>query len=976
MNYSQGSVWRRWDLHVHTPGTLKNDQFEYDRPINEKADEHAELSPEKILELKWTKFYSEIEKYIGDGSDLNRAIEVIGITDYNSIENYKKVISDKKLPNSIKMVIPNIEMRLSLISGKSPVNIHFLFDPTLKPEVIEECFLGNIKFKYDDSTYSATKNGLIRLGRKIAEQEKKTLDDDGAYRLGAQQYIVDLKSLQDLFEENADLKKHVLIMAANGGEDGLSGFGKKRGDDKEESTEIQRQTSTLREAAYKFVDGLFTSNPSDVKHFLGMDGKISPSEVIQFFGSLKPCIHGSDAHCLSRLFEPDGKRYCWIKADPTFEGLKQILYEPGERVFIGPEYPEKKDAHYVIKSIKFDDENFQKDEIVFNPSLNCIIGGKSTGKSLLLRQIAKKVDPKQVSERDLSLGVEREMNIAPPRVVWGDGVESEKEIIYIPQSFLNRAIDSEPRNPIKDIIENYILQKSSIKTADNTKKNALDSLKRETRENVVRYCRSLSDLRQRKQDLLTLGSAESFQRSIADLERKRNELAESFKIDEGVYEKYELLRKEIELLSSKEKQISAEMQSLWSLSEPTVEIPDDFRYEFKDYEDVGDSVRDVYDYSSSLEFPVYGEIIQDKLRELLRDVRSKWTEFIGALGDKMSLDLSTLSSELESKMRSFVPLKTSVERNDAFEKIGEKINSEKQSLEKALDIEKSIKEIANECDYFKQSLVMTRKKYEKIHGDYCDVVNGESNDSDVGFVFSVKYFWKKDAFMEFIEQFFNNKNFSKFETLTKYDLKKLLDSQYEDELLLAIIDAMNDSNSSNSLSLKGSVVEENALMALFGDWYDESYDVTAGNDSLEFMSPGKRASVLLELLISLSANKCPILIDQPEDDLDNRSIYKDLAEYLKNKKKDRQIIIVTHNANLVVGADAEEIIIANQSGADSKNDSARFEYRTGSIENNSINSDKHGVLYASGIQSQICDILEGGKRAFEHRKQKYLSVSV
>ncbi len=103
---------------------------------------------------------------------------------------------------------------------------------------------------------------------------------------------------------------------------------------------------------------------------------------------------------------------------------------------------------------------------------------------------------------------------------------------------------------------------------------------------------------------------------------------------------------------------------------------------------------------------------------------------------------------------------------------------------------------------------------------------------------------------------------------------------------------------------------------------------------IDKMSPGKKALVLLKILISLAETQCPILIDQPEDDLDNRSIYDDLVTYIKKKKKERQIIIVTHNANLVLGCDADEIIIANQDGSTSPNKEFKFEYRSGSIENN------------------------------------------
>ncbi len=151
------------------------------------------------------------------------------------------------------------------------------------------------------------------------------------------------------------------------------------------------------------------------------------------------------------------------------------------------------------------------------------------------------------------------------------------------------------------------------------------------------------------------------------------------------------------------------------------------------------------------------------------------------------------------------------------------------------------------------------------------------------------------------------------------------------------------------------------------------------NPKIQTMSPGKKALVLLKLLINLANSDCPILIDQPEDDLDNRSIYYELVDFLRQKKHDRQIIIVTHNANIVLGSDSEEIIVANQRGANSPNEIYRFEYRSGSIENNSIikNNDgsiRNGILNQKGIQGHICEILEGGKEAFNVRKDKYTLV--
>ena len=102
----------------------------------------------------------------------------------------------------------------------------------------------------------------------------------------------------------------------------------------------------------------------------------------------------------------------------------------------------------------------------------------------------------------------------------------------------------------------------------------------------------------------------------------------------------------------------------------------------------------------------------------------------------------------------------------------------------------------------------------------------------------------------------------------------------------------------------------------------------------------------------------------PEDDLDNRSIYSELVPFIRSRKINRQIILVTHNANIVLGADAEEVIVANQDGVNTPNHAYKFEYVTGSIEHNSTNNILNGELYKSSIQQHICDILEGGERSF------------
>ncbi|HIE9414950.1 TPA: TrlF family AAA-like ATPase, partial [Klebsiella variicola subsp. variicola] len=174
-------------------------------------------------------------------------------------------------------------------------------------------------------------------------------------------------------------------------------------------------------------------------------------------------------------------------------------------------------------------------------------------------------------------------------------------------------------------------------------------------------------------------------------------------------------------------------------------------------------------------------------------------------------------------------------------------------------------------------------------------------------------------------------------------------------------------------ALRKGIEDSDILSYLYDDCYLIDFSVRYRNDDIVQMSPGKRGLVLLNLILHLSNSRHPILIDQPEDNLDNRTIYSQLNDFVRLRKADRQIIMVTHNANLVVGTDAECVIVSNQSGQRSgiENSEFRFEYYTGSLECSFTSQDDSGRLHTRGIREHVCEILEGGIQAFKERERKY-----
>ncbi|AVL98191.1 AAA family ATPase [Microbacterium sp. str. 'China'] len=136
-----------------------------------------------------------------------------------------------------------------------------------------------------------------------------------------------------------------------------------------------------------------------------------------------------------------------------------------------------------------------------------------------------------------------------------------------------------------------------------------------------------------------------------------------------------------------------------------------------------------------------------------------------------------------------------------------------------------------------------------------------------------------------------------------------------------------------------------------------SYGVRYDGVDIEQLSPGTRGIVLLLLYLAIDqSDDRPLIIDQPEENLDPKSIFDELVGRFVETRRRRQIIIVTHNANLVVNTDADQVIVANAS-AHVPGGLPELNYDSGGLEN-------------PRVRDEVCEILEGGKPAFEERARR------
>ena len=120
---------------------------------------------------------------------------------------------------------------------------------------------------------------------------------------------------------------------------------------------------------------------------------------------------------------------------------------------------------------------------------------------------------------------------------------------------------------------------------------------------------------------------------------------------------------------------------------------------------------------------------------------------------------------------------------------------------------------------------------------------------------------------------------------------------------------------------------------------------------LESGSPGQKSAALLAFLLSYGEE--PLILDQPEDDLDNHLIYDLIVKQIRGNKRRRQVIVATHNPNIVVNGDAEQVVT--------------MDFRGGQCD---VFQDGTGCLQDMGVREEICRVMEGGRKAFDARHQR------
>ncbi|MCF6174984.1 MAG: hypothetical protein L3J71_04415 [Victivallaceae bacterium] len=755
-----------------------------------------------------------------------------------------------------------------------------------------------------------------------------------------------------------------------------------------------------------------------------------------------PLILCSDNH---NIKEYSLKQNCWIKADPTFEGLKQILNEPEDRVYIGEKPPiftriETNRTKY-IKELKinaidgYDNKYgkwFQDVNILLNQELVAIIGHKGSGKSAIADIIS--LCSNYYDNNDFSFLTNKKFREKNGKIAnnfianldWESGyntkiglnntpeLTNEKGVKYLPQGQFERLTNeistvSEFQKEIEKVVFSHIeetekyntnsfselidLKKQTLETELNSLYKHIESLNTEIikleKKNTEVYKTEIEKKLKKKEDEL---------KALIEppLISNPNEDPKKKKQSETIIQEIDKLKKSIEQLESVQKKKEQEKKDVLIALKNLRDTKKEIELKKSEIEDFIVAKKDILsafkiDFEKLLsvhtdfsEIDIYISEQEEKLNNIKiilgEDISEEDEKSIIKQIEKNQIKLKEEQSKLDTEQKKYQEYLTA---KKIWEKEKEKIIGTDSTTETILFYKNELKYLTDNIkDELNLKYEERRKNVKAIFDKKQAVIEiYKSVKSSINDIIDKNSENLKDYKIEISASLVKESNFNSrfFSYINHGKTGTYYSKEGAEKEILRIVSETNFDNKDSIISFLNNLVEslrfdkrENQktverlvneqvsdVSALYNylfklEFIDFNYQLKQGDKGIEQLSPGERGALLLVFYLLLDKNDVPLIIDQPEDNLDNHSVAKILVPFIRAAKAKRQIIMVTHNPNLAVVADAEQIIYVN---LDKENNYA-FSTISGSIENTEINN-------------KIVEVLEGAMPAFNKRKDKY-----
>lgn len=884
--YPKGSEWRKWDLHVHTPDSRLNQGFGGD----------------------WGAYLDALAT-----SD----ISVYGITNYFCFteDELEKVRQGLKARNAAKTVFGNLEFRISQANKDNEfINVHVLFAESLSTKEINEA-IARLPL-----VNTADPKGAHPIYCCDEHVKKAGLD-----------FSKVLISFQELVEHlRSHFKRFDYLVACC-----PSGYGSFRpaaddGRGNYLAIEIDKGCNLL------------LGNADDREFFLKVD---------RFPGALqKPVVAGSDAHRLDEL----GRRHCWIKANPAFEGFRQVLFEPEDRINLSADNPQTiypKPAFSLIEAgggiVKGEALAFEDITLEVNPGLVTIIGGRGTGKSILLDCLYKRFhDLANVGEDNRLEKLSPEIfsvtltkQGGAEKVIYDKATEGALTYLHVRQGDIRSL--AEDSDALSDEIKRLlgIVASSSQDTFGLDLESILEQIA-DTKRWLLLEDEQGNRVNSKAFNEKIIRTNEERIKAITNKENK--ELVERFNKNAAAITSLGRVQQRLIGLKAKLGQFTQDLgREISSIN--AVLVP------------YGDKIPDI-DVSlqtgaiATIEAKLGTELksLTQQNAEIQRQLKAQGIEQDPAgLLDKVSVFQKAITEarqRIEDINGRRQMLSTLLQRRrDVAAVVIEALRGEREQIGKAFEELKRGKE---GWDARQSKLVQRLLADVTISGEI--VFDQHAFYAGLAKVLDGRKFRQSGGVSQL------ERMISKLSVRTFDDFVRLLDGQQ------IIVGEDGNGINAEQFSIDREYFvpyDEYSFMdyLYLPRWQQHYLRVRAllkyKNKDPDRLSVGQRGTFYVCIKLATDPFGSPFVFDQPEDDLDNDFIVRELVPLFKEIKQYRQIIVATHNANLVVNADAEQIVVAS-------NTDEQLTYVSGALEEKEI-------------RDAVCTILEGGADAFLKRESKY-----
>jgi chromosome segregation protein len=702
-------------------------------------------------------------------------------------------------------------------------------------------------------------------------------------------------------------------------------------------------------------------------------------------------------------FDRLGVNDCWIKlGETTIEALRQALLADEARIaYAEPEEPLERVIELTVKSSLTGDEPMS---VTFNPGFNAIIGGRGSGKSAVLEYLrfglartARDLDHETDREREEKLIEETLVDGFVQVIIEREGVRetwrrdlARDQIAIMPafgqplslsladarrrfrgRAFFQKQLSTTTRNP-----ESAVEQITGIAAAEALDKRreidqAIDNAKRTvttTLQQAVAHWHTIherswaltnaADLRDRiaaiGDRLKAEGVSDAHLAVISDAPRHargRNLLksANDFLATES--ERLSVARKHVLYLPLEQYPDATSFPELATLigqvDAARAQIMAQLTQAIGVVETLAVAVAEAHQL-----FKVREEQFNAQLLEAV-DFQKK---------HKLLLDENTrLNSELKDAEQRLSALSAKLAETEGAEQAFQDARDKLKAL--VVNRREVLAEAASQVAGKSSALLKARLKKDPAPVEYCDGMNALMDRATVHDAAERCTAWIKRVLLDDPDGAWDGICNALIELYRK-KIEAGAPTEPDEEMatMLKAFLSMEGNITNRQLSRIYANIADSTVGTLLSavphDYIAMTY-VDRGKDiAFAKASPGQQASALLELLLKQSAGT--LIIDQPEDDLDNRVIMR-IVELIRVSKSHRQLIFTTHNPNMVVNGDADKII-ALKAG----------DPVVGELpENPRIEISEDGAIETPAVCAVITQVMEGGKEAFDLRSRKY-----